>query len=312
VVYSVLTTNSDSQYVRVYSSYLPPDNDPTKNPDEVSVKDAQVSISEQGGPTFSFQRITLPRSAGDRYASNITAYAAYPFRPGEGKTYTLTVNSPTFGTVTAQTTVPGQGLVDIVNPAALSNPCYYGQDFGISAALSPEAKGFLVRIYVDYLRPAPDGTYQPRRIEVPMRREVVSGYQGTYREVYPQPMLRSTAATGPVKVGDIVLYRAEERVPYNSSAFCAKVTNIYTGGLEGCVHFTQAVFYLVQFDAPLWDYYKVANASSDKYSMRTDEPDYTDIKNGVGVFGSMTVDSTAWRLPKIIPYPVPPGTAGCQ
>jgi hypothetical protein len=321
VVYSVLTTNSDSQYVRVYSSYLPPDNDPTKNPDEVSVKDAQVSITDEGGAAFSFHPITLPRPPGGRYSGDITAYAAYPFRAGEGKTYTLTVTSLTFGTVTAKTTVPDGGTVAPINPTALANPCCLPApcpvspppDFGVSALLSPDAKGFLVRIYIDYLRPAPDGAYQPRRIELPMRRDVISGWQGFFKEVYPYPMLRSSSVLVRDWSTGKLTYRTEERVPYNSKAFCQKVDDLYLSGLEGCVQFEQAVFYLVQFDSPLWNYYKIANAFQDEYSVRTDEPDYTDIKNGVGVFGSMAVDSTVWPyLPRIIPYHVPQGTAGCQ
>ena len=51
VVYSILMTNTDTQYVRIYSTYNPPDYDPTQNPDEISVNDAQVSVQQEGGPT---------------------------------------------------------------------------------------------------------------------------------------------------------------------------------------------------------------------------------------------------------------------
>jgi hypothetical protein len=313
VVYSILTTNSDTQYVRVYSTYNPPGNDPANNPDEISVKDAQVSITQEGGSTFNFQETTIPRPPGSRYASDITAYALSPFRASGGKTYTLTVTSPTFGIVTAKTTVPGKGTVKIINPGALANPCFSGQDFGLSAALSPGAKAYLVQLYVDYLRPAVDGSYQPRRIQLPFRRDVISRVYELYNEYYPQPTLRSTPAIGPIYVDDTLRYQPEERIPFRSDAFCSKVDDMYNNGSEGCVHFTQAVFYLIQFDTPLWNYYKVANIAQDKYSVRTDVPDYTNIKNGIGIFGSMAVDSTVWPyLPKIIPYHVPPFTAGCQ
>jgi hypothetical protein len=313
VVYSILTADSDTQYVRVYSTYNPPDNDPTRNQDETSVQDAQVSVMEEGGLTFSFRAVTIPRSSKSRYPSEIAAYSSYPFRLERGKTYTLTVSSASMGSVTARTTVPGQGSVTPVNPTALANPCFSGYDFGLTAALSPGAKGFLARIYVDYLSPRVDGTYQQKRFEIPIRRDVISRYRGLYKEIYPHPMLRSTPASAPVYIGDTLRYRPEERILYRSDAFCNKVDDLYLTGAEGCVQFRQAVFYLIQFDAPLWNYYNVANMSQDKFSVRTDEPDYTDIKNGIGVFGSMTVDSTLWPyVPRIIPYHVPPFTAGCQ
>jgi hypothetical protein len=336
VVYCVLATNIDTQYVRVYSTYNPPDNDPAKNPGEISVTDAQVSITEDGGPTFSFHTVTLPRTPGSRYADDVTAYAAYPFRAAEGKTYTLTVTSPMFGMVTAKTTIPNRGTVAPVNGMAMANPCFSGQDFGVSAILSPEAKGFLVRIYADYLSPTIYGGFEPHRLEVPMRINVISGYRGIYEEVYPQPMLRSNSFLVPVYSGNTVTYQSQERVPYNSRAFCQKVDQLYpsmppkdlipgnngsSSGDEGlpvqpaqeCVQFQQAVFYLVQFDTPLWNYYKLANAFQDAYSVRTDQPDYTNLKNGIGVFGSMAVDSLVWPyLPRIIPYHIPWYAAGCQ
>ena len=336
VVYCVLTTNVDTQYVRVYSTYNPPDNDPTMNPGETSVKDAQVSITEEGGSTFDFQPITLPRAPGSRYTGDITAYAAYPFRATEEKTYTLTVSSPTFGMVTAKTTVPGQGKVSPVNGFALADPCFSGQDFGVSAILSSEAKGFLVRIYADYLSPTIYGGFEPHRLEIPQRIQAVSAYRGIYKEVFPHPMPRTDAYLVPVYIGMIRKFQTEERVPYNSRAFCQKVDQLYpsmpppelipgadgsSGSGEGlpvqpaqeCVQFQQAVFYLVQFDTPLWNYYKLANAYQDQYSVRTDEPDYTNLKNGIGVFGSMAVDSLVWPyLPRIIPYHIPWYAAGCQ
>jgi hypothetical protein len=312
VVYSILTTDSDTQYVRAYSTYNPPNNDPTKNPDEISVNDAQVSISQEGGGTFSFQQMTIPRAVKSGYASNIVAYYSYPFRVQRGKTYTLSVSSPTMGSVTAKTTVPGQGSMTPVNPSALANPCFSGVDFGLKVALSPEAKGFLARIYIDYLSADVHGTYQPMRLELPIRRDVISLVQHSFKDTYPSPLRRSTPAVGPVTVGQNV-YRQEEAVSYRRDAFCQVVDDLYLSGLEGCVHFSQAVFYLVQFDTQLWNYYSVANIFRDSYSVRIDQPDYTNIRNGIGVFGSMTVDSTLWPyLPKIIPYHVPPYTAGCK
>ena len=315
VVYSILTTDSDTQYVRVYSSYNPPDNDPTKNQDETSVQDAQVSITQEGGPTFSFQAKAIARSEKSRYPSDIVVYYSSPFRAERGKTYTLTVSSASMGTVTAKTTVPGEGSITPVNPVALANPCFGGSDFGLSAALSPQAKAYLARIYIDYLYPPGDGTYQPKRFEVPVRRDVISYYWELYEEIYTHPTLRSTPSTSPVWVPlGQKEYKPEERVSYNSSAaLCYKVDDLYLSGREGCVRFRQAVFYLIQFDAPLWNYYSVANMYRDRLSVRTDEPDYTNIKKGIGVFGSMTVDSTLWpHLPVIISYHVPRGTVGCQ
>jgi hypothetical protein len=303
VVYSVLTTESDTQYVRVYSTYNPPDNDPTKNPDEISVKDAHVSITEEGGPTFTFQSRTIPRPPTSRYSGDILIYYSYPFRPGRGKTYALTVSSPLMGNATAKTTIPGQGKITPVNVDLLGDPFYTTQDFGVSAGISPEAQGFLVRIYVDYLYPPGNGTYQAKRFEIPLSREVVSCFWGLFAETYPVPQRRSTY---PNAVNEIYANPTpDEKVPYNREAYLHKISYLYDREGLGIL-FKQAVFYLVQFDDPLWKYYAVANGYRDRFSVRTDEQDYTNIKNGAGVFGSTAVDSLVRQLPEVIPH-LPPG-----
>jgi hypothetical protein len=244
VVYSILTTDSDTQYVRVYSTYNPPDNDPTRNRDEISVKDAQVSISQEGGPAFSFHPMTIPRSAKNRYASDVVAYYSYPFRPERGKTYILNVSSASFGTVSAMTTVPGAGTITPVNPQVLENPFYTSYDFGVSVALSPEAKGYLTRIFVDYLYPPGDWTYQPKRFEIPLSRVAISCFWDLFKETFPRATLRSTPSTPPVWVPlGQKEYKPEERVSYSSAALCHKVDDLYLTGREGCVQFRQAVFY---------------------------------------------------------------------
>ena len=306
VVYSVLRNDSDTQYVRIYSTYLPSDNDPTKNPGEIPVTDAVVNITGTNplydARTLEFQRIDVKRLDQSRYTNDIAAYYCYPFRPIKGATYRLTAVSPTYGTATAETTVPGRVTITLVNPSVLENPFYTSVDFGIKVGLAPEAKAFVPHIYVDYLRPTGFGSYNPKRIEVPLIREPVDCFNDIFNEAYPLPTLRSTPAVAPVYTGGIPQYQAQEAVPYNRLPYQHKIYHLYDREGLGIL-FRQAVTVVAQFDTSLWDYYSVANLFRDKFSVRTDEPDFTNISSGVGVFGSMSVDSLIWRLPEVIPHP---------
>ena len=301
VVYSILTTESDTQYVRVYSSYNSPDYDPTKNPEEISVKDAQVNVTENGGSTMGFQPFTIDRSDTSHYKSAITAYRAYPFRPEREKTYTLTVSSASLGTATATTTVPGRGSILVVNEFVLSSPLSTRSDFGVQATLSPEAKGFLVRIYVDYLYSLDNTNYRMKRFEIPLARRVISCFWGLFEESYPHPKRRSTPTNAPWGSNYTQYGGPVEALPYSTLAYLAKLSYIYDREGEG-IRFQHAVVYLVQFDVPLWNYYGVANMFQDPFSVRLDEASYTNIKNGTGVFGSMAVDSLVRPLPQVIPH----------
>jgi len=60
---------------------------------------------------------------------------------------------------------------------------------------------------------------------------------------------------------------------------------------------TNVVFILAQVDLHLYNYYNVANAFRDPYSTRIDQPDYTNIGGGVGVFESMVHDSAFFTFP---------------
>jgi hypothetical protein len=53
----------------------------------------------------------------------------------------------------------------------------------------------------------------------------------------------------------------------------------------------QAKFYLIQVDEHAYDYYNVVNGFQDRFSIRSDQPDYSNIQNGLGVFGSFITDS---------------------
>lgn len=289
-VYSVLSTDSDSQFVRIYRTYNPTGNDPSTNPDEIPVTDANVTITSQDGAKYEFHPIDVVRSDKSRYSSDIKAYLCYPFRAQKGKTYTLSASSPTLGTTTARITVPGKGTVYPFNFGVLGAPFDSRNiqlDYGVGAELSPEAKAYLVRIYVDYLSPTGTG-YERKRFEVPISRAVISCINDKYKDGFPKPTLRST--------------QSDEMATFRRRAYAAKL--LLLQDIEGPgISFVQALFYLIQFDTQLWNYYSVTNSSRDRYSIRIDEPDYTNIKGGLGVFGSAAVDSTVWPLPEKISIP---------
>jgi hypothetical protein len=212
------------------------------------------------------------------------------------------VSSPTVGgTVSAITTVPGQGDITPINSFVLGSPLSNDVDFGLTVTISPEAKAFLGRIYIDYLYPLGDGTYQSRRFEIPLSRVVISCFYNLYQETYPRPKRRSTPAI-PADPHDNRQYqKSDEQIGYNRLAYLQKISYLYDREGAGIL-FRQGVFYLLQFDEPLWKYYGVANIYRDSLSIRTDEPNYTNIQNGAGVFGSTAVDSVVRQLPEVIPH----------
>jgi hypothetical protein len=291
VVYSVLTNESDTQYVRVYGTYNPPDNDPSKNLDEQSVTDADVRVSSDSA-LYQFRKIVLQRPDTSRYASDIVAYMCYPFRLARGKKYTLTVTSPSLGVATGATTVPGVAQVGPVNFSCLSDP-YHSlaqmiTNYAVEAVLSSQAKGYLAQIYVDYMATTVHpGVYQFKRRQIPSVVRIISKYQGTWEYIYPAIRRRASNNAG---------YRETEL--FNTAAWIFMgESDIFVYDGSGSL-FLQAVFQVIQFDPPLYDTYSVAHLFRDRYSVRLDEADYTNISGGIGLFGSIAVDSSLWALPE--------------
>jgi hypothetical protein len=303
IVYSILSNVSDTQYVRVYTSYNPPNNDPSQNQTETSVTDAQVSIAQEGGPLYTLRPLVVGRPDTSRYTSSIGAYYAYPFRPVRGKKYTLTVSSPQYGVATGTTTFPSVGYIIPIDVNIFTNPWNYRDgSWRVGVALAPEAKAFLTQCFVDYLSPQPTpGVFIAKRYQVAQAwvgKKTILGKPDYDKWVYPWPVRRTTSPSTGQRTDQI---HYDESFFFQASAYINKLGFLYCFEEGWGIQFTGMTFYLIQFDEPLWNYYNIANSFRDRYTIRIDEPSYTNIKGGFGVFGSSSVDSTAWPIPSSIP-----------
>ncbi|MGB2868029.1 MAG: DUF4249 family protein [Bacteroidota bacterium] len=268
VVYGILNPQSDTQYVRVYSTYDPPGFDPLAVGEDTPVLDAQVMISF-GGVAVQLHDTTVARDDSSRYTTGIHTFVAHPFTANSGEAYSLTVQSPTLGSASAVTTVPGHGFLTIGNPAILSSPSTFPND-DIVLTISPSqgTRGYLLRFFVEYeIQTAGKPLGQ---IEVPQSSQ---GYARLTR-------IGGTSA----------------RTTFSRDTYVTTIQSVISAyGVNG-IRFTRAIFYLLEVDNPLYNYYNVANGFQDNYSIRTDQPDYTNINGGVGVFGSFAVDTVVAGL----------------
>ena len=304
VVYSVLTTESDTQFVRIYTSYYPPENDPTNNSDEISVTDAVVKVSGTNplydARTYNFRSFDLKRPDQERYTDSIGAYYSFPFRPARGGTYRLTAVSPTYGNVTADLTLPTQGTIQFVNPFVLEDPWKDSVDIQLSIKLSGLVDAFLVRLFIEYDLYSPQTkAWTSYRSEVPFKAVVISKVLGAYDYIFPQLTLRQTSKN----VGHTA--RSTDGYSFQAGAYQTVIERIVSHADQS--RFRRAVCYLVQADEQLYRYYEEANRFNDRNSIRLDQPNYTNIQGGFGLFASMGIDSVEYPLPQRICPPPGPG-----
>ena len=291
VVYSVLSNASDTQYVRVYTTYNPPANNPANQSDENQVRDAVVTLSD-GVRSTTFLDTTVTRPDKSRYPSDIKLSYIFPFRVEPKKLYSLTVSSPTYGTVSVTTVTPDSGeftfppdlIFYLLDPWVwLRDPGHYPYRDVLSAGVSLSAftRGYRIR-YVVYFQAEsfPLRQVVHQSVEIPVSiRKVVQSTNLNFVPAYPV-VKSNVGSTGMA----ITLY--------------SYMASIYNNNADNFnVQYDRGVFYLYQYDAALTNYYETVSAYQDPHTVRSDNFDYTNIPGGAGVFGSLLVDSLVVQLP---------------
>lgn len=291
IVYSILDATSDVQFVRVYRNYYPADNNPANNTNERAVVDAIVSITD-GVQTFTFGDTLVARDDTSRYNDKIFAYVSHGFRPTPGRTYSLTVQSSSLGTVTAKTTVPSAGFVWITYPSIFENPKRIvdaGVNPYVTFILSNFTSAYIVKFFVEYEADAENGR-KVFQVQIPEQIKILSCLFEVYDFIYPKVVRKPP----PPRPGS----------EQNGSHFFLR--DAYQRSLELVVErnlnpsFRKAVFYVIQFDENWYRYYGTARTFRDRFTVRLDEPDFSNLQNGVGLFASFVVDSLSHPLPSFI------------
>ena len=281
-VYGILNGDRDTQFVRVYSTYNTTGFNAMENTVDPQISDAVVTLSSPES-TFVLHDTLVRRIDTTRYQSLIHAYYIPGLRPLPNKLFRLTVNSPTRGSAIASAVVPDVGILRLSNTLIFKVPLTYPtEDILVDVGLSSAARGYVVRMFVDYdISPG-----QSRRIEVPMSMDRTTDPP---QPIYPN--IRRGATTS--STAYVSLTHTIARNAYLYALNKAKEGN----GVD--LHFKKAVIVLYSVDKNLYAYFNIVNGFQDPFSIRTDQPDFSNIQGSVGVFGAFTVDSTSIDLGNI-------------
>jgi len=269
VVYSILSSRSDTQYVRVSVTA-----DPASAGGELEVPDAQVSVTD-GAQTFQFHDTLLVRSDTGRSASPIKAHVAYAFPLGRQKRYVLTVSSATYGTVTAKAEALLDGNLLIINPP---DPRNAQEDIIVFVAPGANVRAYILRMRLEY-DALINGAWVRQSVEVPAD-VLPSGPSSGPRYVYPTLVARGAGIPSPIAGFD--------QVRFTQAAFREILRSLDQTYPSGTHVLRRAVFAYTQVDDAIYAYYNVVNGFPGTSTLRLDEPDYSNISGGLGLFGAMS------------------------
>ncbi len=286
VVFSILSTDRDVQFVRVEQSYIPPGFDALSYSADNSITDALVTVSV-AGTTYPLRDTTLPRSDTSRFKFPMQGYVLSPFRAAYGGSYQIRVQSPQLPLATASIFVPMKPVlaIDLSSTAVVDDPEGHKEEADIlfPIVLGYGTKGYIGRFYVDYVV-LEGNEWVEERVEVPLEyryfdiRDLNYALYGALT-----PCLFSNRIVGAYKNQ---LYRDVLKAA------------AYKKYLNSKIIFNRVVYQVLQVDQNLYDYYQVAHASNDPHSMRLDEPMYSNLAGGGGFVGAYTLDSLVHLLPE--------------
>jgi hypothetical protein len=255
VVFSVLSTRSDTQFVRVHTTFRSP-----IVSEETQVPDAQVTIT-QGDSVFQLRDTTLERSDTSHYTTRIKAYVTYVLHLQHGLRYDLSVVSASHGNATSHATSLYRGTL-------LPETDLAG---GIAARIYPgvNSRAHIVRLYLEY-EVREESVWVLKKTEIPSH----VGEAGEY--VYPRPVSRENT-----------------RVVFGALGYATVVSRLRQRYPGGRVRLKGTRFVLTQLDDWFYAYYSVANGFPDSGTLRLDEPDFTNIEGGFGVFAASSETTVA-------------------
>ncbi|MEK6649613.1 MAG: DUF4249 family protein [Bacteroidota bacterium] len=286
VVFAILNPALDTQIVRIHATSAPTD----ANPRTLPVPDASVVVLGPTG-TIPFQLVDLPGTPGTP-DSVIPAFRAAPFRPIRGASYTLVVTT-TEGIATGTLEVPdfSTGTMIARDFVIIQQPHTYPLDAPITIAsfLARQTLGYMVQFQIEY-EVLKNATWELEYREVPTAYVSENG-PTDFVALYPKMVRRSASAM----VGSGL--QTSEMSVYLNRAYEKTISLIHAQYGSANIRMRRAVFLLQQADRHFFTYYSFANSFQDRFTIRVDQPDYSNINGALGFFGSLAIDTLAYALP---------------
>jgi len=255
VLYGIMNAVSDTQYVRVESTF-----GTSAGP---AVTDASVTLQGNGATvTFRDTTVLWRDTLGHPVLTNV--YVAYHASLVPGALYSLRASTPAgFSASSAFTAMhaPTIALQSFSTPGYFVLNTVYNENSGAAA----------VHFYLDYYVLQGDA-WNLRTEEVPVFLNVGAN-DSVSSSVMPLTPVPTLVAAGTQMLIDSTLFQqARSRVLKRY----APAPVVYLD-----IRFTQT-----QIDQALYDYYFVSNGPVDLLTIRLDVPDYTNVSGGYGVCGA--------------------------
>ena len=284
VVFSIISTDREAQFVRVQTDYLPSGYKPLEYTSDNSVLDAVVILK---GPNNAYRlRDTLLwHSDTSRYKFPLRTYYIFPFTPQRGQSYQVEVASPTVGQASGLINVPSQARVTISTETqrVLDFPNKYlpGEAIEFLIEFPKTSKGYIARFFAwyDVLK---GKEWVEEAVEIPIFSYDPAPFM-LEKPVYP-------------RMAEIPS-NSQKAIIYRNGYYKAAINIVNERYRTTQIYFKWIAVVVLQADENLYKYYVSTHSEQDPYSIRLDEPMFSGVTGGTGLIGAYTLDSLVYLLP---------------
>jgi hypothetical protein len=251
---------SDTQYVRLSTTFAAPP--------EPAIRNASVTLTASNGYyspyRFSFRDTTVlwRDSAGNPVPTNV--YVAYNAPVQGNLAYQLQVSTPSGLSATSTITALPLPFFALKRNAAQGF-------FVLTRTFNSQAGAAILHFYLDYYVLVNNG-WVLQTEEVPQTRSL----DASGNDVLGYPSIAPTAT----------LAAGGNEVAIDSTLFQITRVRVFKKYAPAPVVYLDIRFVLTQVDDALYDYYYINNGPVDNSTIRLDVPEFTNIRGGLGVFGS--------------------------
>lgn len=271
VLYSILSSQRDTQYVELSATYWPPDSGQVTN--------ATVELQTATG-TISFHDTTIQVAGDDGATTPVNMYVAYHASITGGASYTLIASVPSGLSASSSITTLVPPTIALTNAKSLK--LNQSLPIVLNTSFSSVSGAYVLHFYIDFYALVDNG-WELHRTEVP---------SGSYSDDNGNTVLEYPSFT---RIATLSTPKAVQLTcdTLQYSAARARILKQYG---NTSVVWLNATFVMMQIDDPLYDYYYVTNGPIDASGIHLDQTDFTNISGGYGVFGSSTMVTKQYSL----------------
>lgn len=276
-LFCVLKTDTTLQSAYLSKSYRAEDFDPLKIDTDPFLEGAVVKLIVNGSKEYLFQKSSVPRNDTSRFKTPFNFYSINNYKPAGFDVVKLEAVLPNGTKLTSELDIPP------VEYLLYNNATYYyfprltdksslGIKFGWTLSMNSE---FITNFYffpqLDIVYSKSDAPGVRLRARVPL---YFFDMHGSQMPVFPNVS----------RANNVWFYHdAIEKILDKISEGDLEKSNYTVYGAE---------FSLLFIEKGLAQYISSMNTFSDEFSVRIDAADYTNIRNGLGLFGSYAVKKT--------------------